>query len=112
MGLNLKNWDALPKADKDAVINFLRGNCKIDLESPANTTNKTGAYPITDGKTSGGHPKKYGDEYRMYIKSLVNCPPFLAGECKSASKPYKARIGGNAAIKAIMDYGGLVIGNN
>jgi len=112
MGLKIEDWNKLPKADKDAVINFLKGNCKIDLESPKEQANTTGAYLISDGTTSGGHPMKYGDEYRMYIKSLVNCQPFLQNECKSAKPPYKARIGGNDTIKAIMEYGGFKIGEN
>jgi uncharacterized protein (DUF885 family) len=112
MGLKLEDWNNLSKTDKDAVINFLKGNCKIDLESPKTQANTAGSYPISDGTTSGGHPMKHGDEYRMYIRSLNNCPPFLQNECKSAKPPYEARIGGNEAIKAIMGYGNLRIGEN
>jgi len=112
MGIKLDGWNNLSMADKNAVIHFLRGNCKIDLESPENHINQTGAYPIADGITSGGHPMKYGDEYRIYIRSLDECPPFLFNERKSAQNPYKARIGGSAAIKAIMEFGGFRIGEN
>jgi len=112
MGIKLDDWINLSTADKDAVVQFLRGNCKIDLESPENDTTETDAYPITNGKTRGGHPMKYGNEYRMYIRSLEGCPAFLLGERKSAQSPYEARIGGNAAIEAIMGYGGFNIGVN
>lgn len=30
--------------------------------------------PITDGTTSGGHKMKWGREYRVYLKSVKNCP--------------------------------------
>ncbi|MDR1397543.1 MAG: hypothetical protein LBJ14_07410 [Desulfarculales bacterium] len=113
MAIKLNDWNYLSTADKDAVIAFLTRNCKIDLESPAGqVTNQSGVYPIADGTTSGGNPMKYGDEYRIYINSLNNCPPFLQGECKTAPSPYEARIGGNEAIVAIMRYGNFRVGNN
>jgi hypothetical protein len=112
MAIKLNEWNTLSTTDKDAVIQFLRRNCKIDLESPKNHAITTGVYPISDGITTGGHSMKYGDEYRIYIRYLDDCPLFLSREFKSAPKPYKARIGGNAAIKAIMDYGGFRIGEN
>jgi len=112
MAIKLNDWDDLSMTDKNAVVQFLRGNCKIDLESPKNQTNDPGVYQISDGTTSGGNPMKYGDEYRIYIKSLEGCPLFLSRECKSVHKPYEARIGGNEAIKAIMEHGSFRIGDN
>jgi hypothetical protein len=55
---------------------------------------------------------KYGEEYRIYIRNLDNCPQFLRNECKCVSLPYAARIGGNKAILAIMNYGNFGIGEN
>lgn len=35
MALKLTNWNNLTEREKDEVINFLRGNCRIDLEYPS-----------------------------------------------------------------------------
>ncbi len=113
MAIKLSNWNSLSTNDKNSVVNFLRDNCKIDLESPQNSANNSsGVYPISNGTTSGGNPMKYGDEYRIYINNLTGCPSFLSAECKSAPSPYAARIGGNDAIRAIMQYGNFKIGPN
>jgi len=110
MAIKLNDWNALSVSDKNIVVDFLRGNCKMYFESTRHRGN--GGYKITAGETSGGYPMKYGKEYRIYIRKLDNCPQFLKNECKRGSLPYVARIGGNAAILAIMSYGNFEIGEN
>lgn len=111
MALRLNDWDGLARSQKDEVVNFLRGNCKIDLEHPARSGgSSSGSYPISEGYTSGGHPMKYGEEYRIYISNIRGIPAFLDSELKERGT--KNRIGGSEAIKAIMLYGGLNVGYN
>jgi uncharacterized protein (DUF885 family) len=111
MALSLEAWNNLSVQEKDQVINFLRGNCKIDLEYPEGSANQSnGGYQITDGITTGGNPMKYGEEYRIYIDNIRDIPPFLDAELKERGT--KNRIGGSKAIKAIMQYGNLRIGRN
>jgi len=109
MALRISDWNNLTQHEKDAVINFLRGNCKIDLEYPART-HAHGGYPISEGITRGGHPLKYGKEYRIYIKCIDGIPPFLDSELKERGT--KNRIGGSETIEAIMRYGNFRIGEN
>ena len=33
--------------------------------------------PIAQGTTSGGNPMKYNVQYRIYLKSITNCPRTL-----------------------------------
>lgn len=112
MALKLSDWNNLTKREKDEEINFLRGNCRIDLEYPSDpeTSVYDVGYPISDGVTSGGYPMKYGEEYRIYVKCLDGIPPFLDSELRERGT--KNRIGGSEAIKAIMRYGNLRIGDN
>jgi len=110
MALNVDVWNALSNAEKDNVVNFLRGNCKIDLEHPENSQPTPNSYPITDGTTKGGHPMKYGEEYRIYITNIIGIPPFLDAELKDRGT--KNRVGGSQAIRAIKDYGHFDVGKN
>lgn len=113
MALSLSGWNKLSTSEKSAVVDFLRDNCKIDLESPQRISDNTpGEYTITDGTTSGGNPMKYGREYRIYIKDLTDCPEFLLSECRDATGGYEARVGGNDAIQEIMDFASFEIGEN
>lgn len=112
MALNISDWQQLSTSEMDEVIEFLKENCKIDLEIPASAgQHPPNSYQITNGLTSGGNVMKYGEEYRIYIDDMTGCPQFLAAEAKVATG-YAARIGGNDAIKAIMTYGGLGVGRN
>ena len=110
MALDKNVWDALPSKEKDDVVKFLKGNCKIDLEYPKESGETSNGYPISGGSTSGGHPMKYGEEYRIYVDNISGIPPFLDSELKERGT--KNRIGGSEAIKAIMNYGGLKVGRN
>jgi hypothetical protein len=110
MALRKEDWDALSTNDKDRIIEFLRRNCKIDKEHPSESGKTPNSYPITDGITSGGHPMKYGEEYRIYINNISGIPPFLDAELKERGT--KNRIGGSETIKAIMEYGNLQVGRN
>ena len=110
MALKKEDWDALSANDKNKNVGFLKGNCKIDLEQPEKPEQTPNSYPIKDGTTAGGHPMKYGEEYRIYVNDISGIPPFLNAELKECGK--KNRIGGSEAIKAIMNYGGLKIGKN
>ncbi len=110
MALTLTSWNNLSPIEKNDVVNFLIGNCKIDCEKPASHRIPAGGYPIADGITSGGHPMKYGEEYRIYIDNINGIPPFLENELKEPGT--RNRIGGSDAIKAIMVFGGLTIGRN
>ena len=110
MALEIKNWDALSTQDKDSVVNFLKGNCKIDMEHPSNSQPTLNSYPISDGITAGGHKMKFGVEYRIYVKDITGIPSFLDAELKE--RETRKRIGGSVAIKAIMEYGDLVVGHN
>lgn len=111
MALKLTNWNNLTEREKDEVINFLRGNCRIDLEYPSRLSkHSTVGYQISEGVTRGGHPLKYGKEYRIYIKCINDIPPFLDFELKERGT--QNRIGGSEAIEAIMQYGNLSIGDN
>ena len=83
MAIDINDWNRLSSSEKDEVINFLRGNCKIDCEYPASSTSTSaGGYPISEGCTSGGHPMKYGEEYRVYLTNIQGIPPFLNFELK------------------------------
>jgi hypothetical protein len=106
MALNKEDWDELTIEEKDKVTAFLTGNCRIDLEGE----NLPIGYSITPGTTSGGHPMKYGEEYRINVKNIANIPQFLDRELREPDT--KKRIGGSEAIKAIMEYGGFRVGNN
>ena len=110
MALNLSIWNELLVEDKDKVVNFLKGNCKIDREHSSNLQSTPNSYPISDGITAGGYKKKFGEEYRIYITDITGIPPFLDVELKERGT--RNRIGGSAAIKSIMEYGGLVVGKN
>jgi hypothetical protein len=111
MALKLNDWIALSTNDKNDVVNFLKNNCKIDLETPVrNNSTIPGNYPITEGTTIGGYDMKFGEEYRIYVYNISNIPPFLDAELKERGT--KNRIGGSEAIKAIMAYGGFNIGSN
>jgi hypothetical protein len=111
MALNLNSWLALSTQDKNEVVNFLRENCKIDLETPVrNKSTVPGNYPIAEGTTTGGYDKKFGEEYRIYVRNITGIPPFLNIELKERGT--KNRIGGSEAIKAIMAYAPFNVGNN
>lgn len=111
MALSVNEWRKLTRYQKDEVINFLRGNCKIDLEHPARSAGSSSeGYPISEGYTIGGHPMKYGQEYRIYVCNIRGIPVFLDSELKERGT--KNRIGGSEAIKEIMLYGDLQIGHN
>lgn len=111
MALNLNAWNRLPADQKNEVVNFLRDNCKIDNEYPdRSATPSSGGYPISEGFTSGGHPMKYGEEYRIYLHDIRGIPAFLDSELRE--RHTRKRIGGSEAIKAIMQYGGLAVGYN
>lgn len=110
MGLTLDNWNMLSEEEKINVVNFLRDNCRIDREIPSSQQNRPNAYVIQDGITSGGHRMKFGDQYRIYISDISGIPDFLDLELKERGT--KNRIGGTAAIREIMDFGGFRIGRN
>ena len=110
MALSLEAWELLPQQEKEEIIRFLQKNCRIDLEHPKSNPATAGSYPISNGITSGNHIMKWGEEYRIYIKSLNGIPPFLDAELKERGT--KNRIGGSNTIKAIMKFGKLKIGNN
>ncbi|WP_165072978.1 hypothetical protein [Desulfovibrio sp. ZJ200] len=112
MTLKLSDWNNLSTSQKNNVIKFLRNNCKIDAEIPASEPQQSNSYPITAGTTSGGYPMKFGKEFRIYLISAKNCPSFLQPHCMKGTRTYEARIGGNEAIEAIMQYGGLKFGDN
>jgi len=110
MALDINIWNGLSIQDKDSVVNFLKGNCKIDREHSSNSQSTPNSYPISDGITVGGYKMKFGEEYRMYVKDITGIPSFLDAELKE--RETRKRIGGTDAIKAIMEYGGLVVGKN
>ena len=111
MALKLNNWLLLSDDDKNLVVDFLKENCKIDLESPArNKSTIPGNYSIEEGTTTGGYDMKFGEEYRIYIKNITGIPPFLNAELKERGT--RNRIGGSDAIKAIMAYADFRVGNN
>ena len=110
MALNINDWNRLPIADKNKVIGFLIGNCRIDLEYPDRNSPRANSYPIAEGTTVGGHPMKYGEEYRINVYDITNIPPFLDAAIRERGT--KNRIGGSDAIRAIIQYGNLIIGEN
>jgi len=110
MGLTLDNWNMLSESEKRRVVEFLRKNCRIDREIPSSEEDRPNAYVIQDGFTSGGHRMKFSDQYRIYISDISGIPSFLDLELKERGT--KNRIGGTAAIREIMDYGGFGIGRN
>ncbi|USI68234.1 hypothetical protein LMK04_00475 [Lactococcus petauri] len=110
MGLSLENWKELSESEKIKVVEFLKDNCRIDRELAEAPENRPNAYIIKEGVTSGGFPKKYGDQYRINITDITDIPEFLAAELKEPGK--RNRIGGSKAIREIMDFGGFRIGRN
>ena len=111
MALKKKDWDNLPKKEKKKVIDYVKDDCRIDLESPArNKSNVPGNYSIKEGTTVGGHKKKRSDQYRINANDTKNIPVFLDSEVRERGT--KNRIGGSETIKAIMDEGNLKVGRN
>jgi len=105
MALKSKDWKNLLKEKKKEVVSFLNGNCKFELQTPAKNYKGIGS-PIKDGKTKNGFSMKFGKQNRIYIKDTKGCPDFLRDELKDTPKgsKYQARVGGNKAILAILEY--------
>ncbi|MCL2187390.1 MAG: hypothetical protein FWC16_01135 [Defluviitaleaceae bacterium] len=58
--------------------------------------------PITDNITSGGHEMKWGRQYRVYLGSVVNCPPIIR---QRLHNDQHNRFGGSRFVEALLACG-------
>ena len=64
---------------------------------------------ITQGVTSGGNPMKYGVQYRIYLKSIKNCPQTLKSHLRDG-RNYAARINKSAFVEKLVEKYGFEFG--
>jgi len=111
MALTIGEWLRLTKTEKQQVVDFLRDNCKIDIERrDGHPRASSDEYTIRPGTTTSGNPIKFGEQYRIYVDDITGIPQYLSSGLRERGT--RNRIGGNDAIKAIMNYGGFIEGRN
>ena len=64
---------------------------------------------ITQGTTSGGNPKKYTVQYRIYLESILNCPRTLKNNLGDG-RDYAARINKSAFVEKLVENYGFKFG--
>jgi hypothetical protein len=65
---------------------------------------------ITQGVTSGGNPMKYGVQYRIYLKSMKNCPQTLKSCLGAGRNNNVARINKSAFVEKLVENYGFKFG--
>jgi len=65
--------------------------------------------PITQGVTSGGNPMKYSVQYRIYLKSIKNCPQTLRRRLGDG-RNNAARINKSAFVEKLVEEYGFKFG--